>query len=238
MEYDHGVRVTPLAHEMSPLERGIMEYQLQVEQYHKDKAKVCSSDGERFANGEELAKRREFLDSRRRDLVTQAKVQAGLDKYRKNARQEDNEWIYDEEHHPTGLLVQFMESEGDVKPANNCEAHHIIPGRGWRTVYQVEARLKLHDCNIGVNDPINGVWLPAKIEDIPHFMLSLKRALPHGPLHTKQYEAWTNSQMQGAHDETTARMALSNMRRMLLNGFDYKELINTMTQKSKKRLGL
>lgn len=38
MEYDHGVRLTPLVHEMTPLERGIQEYQWQVEQYHRNRS--------------------------------------------------------------------------------------------------------------------------------------------------------------------------------------------------------
>ncbi|WP_193164739.1 AHH domain-containing protein [Microbulbifer hainanensis] len=238
MEYDHGVRVTPLAHEMTALEAGILEYQRQVEQYHQDKAKACATDEERFANDEKLAQRREFLDSRRRDLLTQAQVQEGLHKYREGARLEDNEWIYDEEHHPTGQLVQFMESEGDVKPADNCQAHHIIPGKGWRSMQQIAARLKLHDCNVGINDPANGVWLPAEIQHVPHFIRSLRRALPHGPLHTKKYEMWANNSVRAAHNESTARMALNRMRTRLLNGLDDLDLIGTLTQKSRKRLGL
>lgn len=93
-----------------------------MEQYHQDRAKACSTNEERCTNDEQQAKRRDFLDGRRRDLITQAKVQEGLDKYRQNSRLEANDWIYDEEHHPTGLLVKFMESEGDVKPASNCAA--------------------------------------------------------------------------------------------------------------------
>lgn len=238
MEYDHGVRVTPLVHEMTPLECGILEYQRQVEQYHRDKAATNGTDEDRRTNEEELTKRRAFLDGRRRDLVTQAKVQEGLDKYRRKARREDNDWIYDEEHHPTGLLVKFMESEGDVKPAENCAAHHIIPGRGWRTADQVDARLNLHDYDIGINDPVNGVWLPAGFADVPHFIQSLKHALPHAPLHTKKYEAWASLHIEAAHDETTAKVALKRMRQKLLSGFNYRDLIDTMTQKSRKRLGL
>lgn len=238
MEYDHGARITPLVHEMTPLERGIQEYQRQLEQYHQDKAKACGSEEERGTNEETLVKRRKFLDGRRRDLLVQAQIQEGLHKYRKGARLEDNEWIYEEEHHPTGRLIQFMESEGDVKPADNCQAHHIIPGKGWQSMQQIAARLKLHDCNVGINDPVNGIWLPAEPEDVPHFIRSLKRALPHVLLHTKRYEMWTNNSIKAARDETTARMALLRMRTRLINGLDDEDLKATLTQKSKKRLGL
>jgi hypothetical protein len=103
MECDHGVR-SPGSRNDSSL-TGILEYQRQVAQYHKDKAKTCSTATEHHANEEELAKRRGFLDGRRRNL---------LHKYRKDARLEDNEWIYEEEH-------------------------HIIPGKGWQSQQQVAA---------------------------------------------------------------------------------------------------
>lgn len=238
MEYDHGRRVTPLPHDLTPLERAVLDYEREVDQLHKDRAKICSTGAERCVNDEQLKRRRLHLDNRRRDLVTQAKVQEGLHKYRQRARKDNNDWIYEEEYHPTGQLVCYMESEGDVKPANNCDAHHIIPGRGWQSADQLDARLKLHDCNIGINDPRNGVWLPAKIKDVPHYMPHLKHALPHAPLHTKAYEAWAWGKIKPAFNEQTAQAALTKMRLLLLDGMNSKALIDTLTPTSRKRLEL
>lgn len=96
----------------------------------------------------------------------------------------------------------------------------------------------MHDCNVGINDPANGVWLPAGSKDVPHFLPTLKRALPHSPLHTKEYERWVNLRIQPAKNETSARHALLQMRLSLLNGLNNPELISTLSEKTRKKLGL
>lgn len=43
MEYDHGVRITPLSHELSPLEAAIQNYDNKASPYHQNKAPLVAT---------------------------------------------------------------------------------------------------------------------------------------------------------------------------------------------------
>jgi hypothetical protein len=118
MELDHGVRISPLPHEMSPLDRAIAEYTAQAEQYHQDKAKTFSCNKEQLKHDQELTLRKAFLQNRRRSIKSQAQVQERLDTYRCSARNEDeNDWIYTERNKRNSKIISYMEISGDIKPA-------------------------------------------------------------------------------------------------------------------------
>lgn len=239
MKYDQKTQGWHSKHEMTPLDRAIEEYMDQARQYHADKARILQCDEDRELNEKKLSARKSYLSSRRKTIRVQAQVQERLEIYRSSARKDsDNDWVFEECTKSTGRLVQFMEVSGDAKPAKNCHAHHIVPVTGKKTAEQVDARLALHEAGVGINDPQNGVWLPARIDDVPHYLPTLKDALPHLPLHTKAYEVWVSRRIDAAYDEPSARMALINMRSALLSGLHDKTLLNTLTEDSKRRLGL
>ncbi|MCL6272272.1 AHH domain-containing protein [Sansalvadorimonas sp. 2012CJ34-2] len=225
MKYINGKRAEKHLFEMTPLERAICEFENKAETFHS--ARKNSS-----CIQQELARKKAHLDLQRRTTEACAQVQTQLDIYRDEARKKKllNK---EEPHHPTETLAKFMSIEGYPKPDKNCECHHIIQGKGKSQVYATQARLRLHMCGIGINDPDNGVWLPSNINDTPHW--AMKKALPHKVIHTAKYDQWVATKMLSANNEPVARIILGNLRRDLQNG---DVPLENLTQKSRIRLGL
>ena len=208
---------------MSPLERAINEFENKAESFHSNKSTL---------DPEELNRKKNHLNLQRMTTEACAQVQAQLDIYREEARKKklSNK---DEEHHPTDTLAKFMSAEGHPKPDINCECHHIVQGKGRSQIFATQARLKLHMCGIGINDPDNGVWLPSNIKDVPHW--AMRKALPHKVIHTAKYDQWVATKMLAANSEPVARVILGNLRRDLKNG---EAPLDNLTKKSRLRLGL
>ena len=161
MKYINGKRAEKHLYEMSPLERAISEFERKAEDFH-------SSNGD--LDKKELEGKRDHLNLQRMTTEACAQVQSQLDIYREEARNKklSNK---NENHHPTDTLAKFMSAEGYPKPDKNCECHHIIQGKGRSQVFATQARLRLHMCGVGINDPDNGVWLPSNIKDVPHWAM-------------------------------------------------------------------
>ena len=139
LEYRHGVRISKLVHEMSPLEAAIHQYE-EMAKKHYSKAsdkKTTLTDKERKAKLKEALS---FLELERGRLNTIADVQGQLDQYREAGMQAVNgveiaqrsamSMMRSEKHHPTKVLEEFMRAEGQTKPSIKHTAHHIVPGRG------------------------------------------------------------------------------------------------------------
>lgn len=225
-----GYELPVKTHEMSPLDMAIEEFKKQAKDYHQNKKTVCATEEEQKKLDEKLNADFLFLDSQRMTIECMAQVKERLDEYRKQSRRKGAlDDLKQEEHHPTDTLQEFMKLEGYPAPDGNCDCHHIIPGTGKDKALAIQARLKLHMCGVGINDPDNGVWLPASMDYVPHW--AMKRALPHANIHTKKYDRWVADKMRAARDEVSARVVLGNLRRDLVNGDVPKENLTIKAQK-------
>lgn len=72
-----------------------------------------------------------------------------------------------------------MAAEGDAAK-RGCAAHHIVPKKDNKLKENEESREILRSCNIGIDDAINGVYLP-------HNSDAQCKGSKHRSLHTKEY---------------------------------------------------
>ncbi|WP_281648161.1 AHH domain-containing protein [Parendozoicomonas sp. Alg238-R29] len=86
------------------------------------------------------------------------------------------------EKHKSSRLGENLIAIDKEKPHGDFEAHHIVAGGAKRAR---RARKLLASLGIRVDDPINGVWLPNYVKNVPH--PEMKEAYPHRPVHTPSY---------------------------------------------------
>ncbi|MCS0313179.1 AHH domain-containing protein [Vibrio diabolicus] len=137
-----------------------------------------------------------FLKKVRIELIAHARVedmQAKLQSYSAENLKKNAKELFVEKHHPTTKLANNLTAAGEPKPTKNHEPHHIIPGSGrFRKAEMRAARLNLHMHKIGINAPVNGVWLTnyAKHTD---FNWEAPKSPAHRSIHTFNYETWISS---------------------------------------------
>lgn len=83
------------------------------------------------------------------------------------------------------LISNSVAAGGSGEPPEGCDAHHIVPeheGRAWAKDAADRSRAILAECNIGLNSPENGVFLPnGKSQS------SGCEGSHHPSVHTKEY---------------------------------------------------
>lgn len=226
MEYNHGQRVTLHVHEMSPLERAIIDFENQAKKAHSYKqAPQNETPEQRKERERSLDKALTHLKAQRALALTQVQVQVQLEEYRaalqpdKNASRQDKKVARQamalEKHHPTDTLAKFMKVDGRPQPSPRFTAHHIVQGKG-KTQYAAQTRIDLHFNNIRINDPDNGVWMPRHKTDKGHW--AMPHAAAHSEIHTHNYEHWVNSRTTNIIDEQAFRSQLSAIRALLRDG--------------------
>ena len=125
-----------------------------------------------------------------------------------------------EVYHPTRDLADNLFAVGEARPGGLFDAHHIIPGKGrWQQNEMLAARLNLHLHGIGINDPVNGVYLPKSMKYVPHWRFP--KALPHANIHTFAYEQMVNDALTPARSADAVRNTLLRIRAILEQGSDY-----------------
>lgn len=129
------------------------------------------------------------LKTLRRSLSAQVSLQKKLIEYRDRSAATAPDDLMKEPHHPTRVLARNLISIGDIKPTPQHDPHHIIMGAGqFRQMEMMMARLNLHTFGLGINDPLNGVWLPRNVKDKGHW--SYPNAEAHKKVHRYNYETW------------------------------------------------
>ncbi len=235
MEYKHGIRITPLLHELSPLEAAIQNYSNKAKDFYAKKASSPpiqnETKKERLAREHELALALKHLETERLMTETIVDVQAQIELYREQNRKRPGESreqtrnriskLGKEKHHPTDLLSGYMRAVGRPKPSTKHTPHHIVPGKG-RTKAVYRARIRLHALGIGINDPDNGVWLIRLKENKGHW--SMPDSNSHLEIHTKNYEGWIERHINLTNTEQKARHKLKFLRLLLQNGTQPKNI--------------
>ncbi len=226
MEYEHGQRLTPLYHEMTPLEAAIERYSKQVSEYYKNNKTLTSAEA-RKAKQEAL----KHLEQERRLAEIIVDVQTDLENYRASGRaatlgtrSEVNEkqiGLGLEKHHPTYYLAKYMRADGRPQPSSKHTAHHIIPGKG-KTKLANRARLHMHRYGLRINDPDNGAWLVRKKSDTPHW--SMPKSSGHLAYHTHNYEIWIYESIRVGRNEQAVRAKLGLLGQMLQDGNQPKQV--------------
>lgn len=160
----------------------------------------------------------QHLQRERIRISTQAALQQDLDTYRKENKQKSVVELAKEPHHPTNVLSKNLTAIAEPKPSQDHDAHHIVMGKGrWLKSEMMRARLSLHLHGIGVNDPINGVWLPRDRESKGHWATPNSPA--HKEIHRYNYERWVSNKLGApALPESSVRNRLRDIKHVLTYG--------------------
>ena len=193
LEYQNGVRITQLLHEMSPLEAAINQYE-ELAKKHYSKSNAENTTVTEKERKKELDESLAFLKLERDRLDTIADIQGQLEDYRKGAKNISITTLSKEKHHPTKVLEKYMRAEGSVKPTSRHTAHHIVPGTGKLKKITARTRVHLHKYGIRINDPSNGVYLLSVDSDAPHWSMPNSRG--HKKYHTEDYERWVSQKIR------------------------------------------
>ncbi|BCL71828.1 hypothetical protein TUMSATVNIG1_37950 [Vibrio nigripulchritudo] len=169
--------------------------ELAIHRFQKDALRVKNKlDANPNAKGKDLDQIKEDIAHLDREMIrisTQSSLQSQLEKYRTDNKDKSTVELSKEAHHPTDNLSNFLYAVGEPKPSNNHHPHHIIMGNGKSRMMRV--RLQMHRYGIGINDPINGVWLPRSSAFKGHF--TTPKAPPHSRIHTYNYETWISENL-------------------------------------------
>lgn len=179
----------------SPLELAIYQFEKKAQSYHARLAQAAPSDetpAQAKAREQTYKRDWEHLQEQRRHIEVLADLQAKLDSYRKACKTKSSGRLLKEKYHPTDDLAKHLTAIAEPKPSRNHDAHHIIMGKGrWQKQKLMISRLNLHQFGIGINDPINGVWLPRSYEHKGHW--ATPKAPAHKEIHRYNYETWISN---------------------------------------------
>ena len=207
----------------TPLDLTIHRYEQLAREFHYNKAKYArknESKVKRAARQAAFERDWNHLEKERIRIsaVAMVSLQEGLDDYREENKSKTRNDLREEPHHPTEKLANNLRASHEPKPSLDHDAHHIVMGKGrWRQGRMMRARLSLHMHKIGINDPINGVWLPRNKKDKGHW--ATPDAPAHKEIHRYNYETWITNQIGGSPlKEETIRNRLTGIKQGLKYG--------------------
>ena len=204
----------------SPLEMAFYNFQLKAKAFYDKKLIDAGSKDPKVID--KLNQDYQHLEKEKNRLAYIVTAQESLRKYREyNADKSTSaRSMMKELHHPAAdKLGKYLTASGEPKPTVKHEAHHIIPGLGSKAMrprLQL-ARLTMHTHGIGVNDPMNGVWLYAK-EDGKEFDWATPNASSHRKIHRYNYDRWVALTFRGNLDKLNFVNLLNELKVRIKNG--------------------
>ncbi|MCE9685811.1 AHH domain-containing protein [Shewanella sp. AS16] len=218
--YDIPLPERPL--DPTPLEMIIYQYELKAREFHNTKNKATAHSETEEQMAQRIAKRDrdwQHLRLERRKISAHVMLQENLALYREENSSKTPRELLAEKHHPTKKLSRNLRATGELQPTPIHEAHHIIPGEGrHRKKLVMESRLNLHAYGIGINDPLNGIWLRNFAKNNPDDWAT-PESPPHRPIHTYNYETWIAAMFSNDNlPETVFLSRLHSVKRKLKDG--------------------
>ncbi|WP_444995437.1 AHH domain-containing protein [Aliikangiella sp. IMCC44359] len=144
-------------------------------------------------------------------LKIRGKIYDNLDKYRLKAAKMSEEQLVTEKHN-SSRLAKHMTKSGAPRPSTYCDCHAMISGGKPEAI---EMRGILAWCQLRIDDPHNGCWLPRDWEHRVHMPNYLRKAVPHCRIHHIRYYQWLRSRINEAIINTPEQ--LINALRMVRN---------------------
>lgn len=174
-----------------------------IDEFGRRQAQIANSGGKKTLyqlNSEKIHRTRElnFINSI-------AQVQAGLDKYRADAAGMSIDALEDESH-DSAILGKNLRAVGKTKPDDRVDAHAIVSG-----AHSLAARVRgvMAELGIRVDDPDNGMWMPRRTKDTPHW--AFPKCPPHSRIHRFNYYFWIQSQLLNLSNEVDFRRVLRDI---------------------------
>lgn len=98
-----------------------------------------------------------------------------------------------DDQHKSSRLGENMRAVGRPKPTDRYDAHAIVSGGHTQAA---QARLKLVKASVGVDEPVNGAWLPRSGKDsFKSNCWATPGAVPHSRTHRNTYYTWVTRQL-------------------------------------------
>lgn len=132
----------------------------------------------------------------------------------------------------SAILGNHLRAAGQARHGANWEAHHIVCSRHPS---HASARLKLF-AYMGINDPINGCWLPKKHADAKSTIYP--NAVGHAYIHTNKYAAWVGRRLRGANGKIGILNELRRIKEKMQNAKQESDVRALLTDKGKDDLGV
>lgn len=121
----------------------------------------------------------------------EADIQCKINEYRFGALTMTDKQL-EEEGHSSKRMACFMENSTDPRPSSHCDCHAIISGKHKLAA---SARAVMAWCQMRIDDPRNGFWLPRSYDDRKYMPSWLNNAVPHQGLHNPRYYDWLESRV-------------------------------------------
>ncbi|WP_350997940.1 AHH domain-containing protein [Shewanella sp. TB7-MNA-CIBAN-0143] len=206
----------------TPLDMIIYQYELKARNFHNTKNKATPASESAEQKTQRIAKRDrdwKHLRLERRTIAAHIMMQENLTTYREENKSKNVRELLAERHHPTQKLARNLRAIGEPQPTPIHEAHHIIPGEGrHRKQLVISSRLNLHAYGIGINDPLNGIWLRNFARNNADDWAT-PESPPHRPIHTYNYETWISSMFSNDNlPEAVFVSRLQSVKRKLKDG--------------------
>lgn len=198
MKYQQPAAPNSPPKEANALEMAVYDYQKKAHEFHLKRCKsapvneTAEQREKRIAEWDEISS---YLEQERLKVSTLADIEQQLEEYRKKAWGKSRAELMKEKYHRNSVLPKNLAANGEPKPTMKHSAHHIVPGTGrWMQNLLYQVRLKLHSCGIGINDPLNGVWL---IQDRDHHGHgTTQHSAKHPDTYGWNYEHWIITQLR------------------------------------------
>lgn len=113
----------------------------------------------------------------------------------------------EEEKASSRVLRRNLVAEGDKEPVYKHAAHHIVAGNSKKAE---DARAILKKYGIGINDAVNGVFLPTE--------KGVSNAAYHPSLHTNEYYDKVYDNLREARSREEVEFILKDIKQQLLEG--------------------
>jgi len=211
----------------TPFEMAVYEYEKKAHEYHEaiaDGVPPNESDTARKERIEAWEATREHLRKERLRLKSLARLHSDLDEYRREASGKTDVDLLREPHHPTKILARNLAAVNEPQPSPDHVAHHIVPGKGrWIQAAILDVRLTLHEYGVGINDPINGIFLPNKKKSRGHW--ATPKAPVHKELHGWNYERWVSGSLPDTLKKPTFLKRLEIIKNQLRDGAHPPEIV-------------
>lgn len=200
----------------SGLEMAIYRFQVKAyKHYHRIKDLDKTSPKEVKEVEETIA----HLNRERAKINAHAQLQeqllADLEAYRDDNKDKSRAELAQEKHHPTTRLVSNLYAVAEPQPSPNHAAHHIVMGNGSVRA-MTNARLQMFMYGIGINDSMNGIWLPRSTAYKGHY--TTPKAPTHSRIHGNNYQRWVGKLADIRNNESAFRARLVRIKSQLKDG--------------------
>ncbi|WP_413113975.1 AHH domain-containing protein [Thaumasiovibrio sp. DFM-14] len=200
----------------SALEMAIYQFQVKAyKHYHRVTNQTDSSPEELKEVKETIAHLERERAKINAHAIIEERLLRELEAYREESVRKSTTELSNEKHHPTTRLVSSLYAIAEPQPSPTHAAHHIVMGNG-KVRAMIDARMQMFMYGIGINDSINGIWLPRSTAYKGHY--TTPKAPTHSCIHGENYQRWVGILANIRNNEKRFKTKLTLIKKQLNDG--------------------